>query len=134
MGELLVLLKTLSTQAPPATLSVGSFSLLLGVIGISFACVRSVYLHLVTRKLRAIVDDCGTGTIEPADTGAERPLDDMWDEMRRVRFPRAFQNALHRMTRVRSRPVGDPEEAWRSVYEQVLADESRWETLVHGIA
>ena len=134
MGELLFLLKTLYAQAPPATLSVGHLSLLLGFVGISFACVRGVYLHLVTRKLRAIVDNSGTGTLEAADVGVESALDDTWDEMLRVRFPRAFQNALRRLTRARSRPVGDPEEAWRSVCELVLADESRWETLVRGMA
>src|SRR3989442_151554 len=134
MRELLDLLQRLYEQSPTATLSVGHLSMLLGVIGTGLACARGVYLRLVIRKLRAIVDSPGTGMSEPDDAKAERNLDERWEEMLGSKFPRAFQNALHRMARARSRPVGSPEEAWRSVYELVLADESRWETLVRGIA
>lgn len=134
MGELLDLVASTYSQAPAATRWIAQLSLLLGFLGVAIVCIRMVYLRYVARGLRGILNSLdlpANGSITPGD---KTDLNGKWAEIRALHLPRSFRDALHRMDRARSRPVGFPEEAWRAAYEQVLGGEARWETLVRGIA
>lgn len=134
MQELLGLISSIYVQAPAATRWVARLSLLLGLTGIGIAFVRGLYLCHVTKKLREILSSTNLRAIGQAPGREEKDLDDLWGELLGMRVPRTFRDALSRMDRARSRPVGLPEEAWRGAYEHILGGESRWETLVRGIA
>ncbi len=134
MEDSLRLLTNIYTQAPVATRWIALVAGVLGLAGLTVACARAAYLYRVMKHVRAILgimDRWGAGQ---AGEQEGRDLDDMWTELLAFRGPQAFRGMLYRMARARNRPVGLPEEAWRGAYEQVLGAESRWETLVRGIA
>lgn len=134
MEELLGLVKIIYAQAPAPTRWVAQISLLFGLLGLGIACARAVYLTLAKRNLKRILGGLHGAPPGSDAVGEWKDLDDAWNEILGLRVPRAFRDTLQRMDRARTRPVGLPEEAWRGAYEHVLGEESRWETLVRGIA
>lgn len=134
MAQFLSFFQNLYLQAPSATRWIAVLSLFVGIGGLGIAWARSIHLHLATQKLKMVLKVLRLKAIEPAGTEEANELDRVWAEIQGLRIPRALRDGLNRLEMARTRPIGLPEDAWRGAYEQILSAESRWETLVRGLA